>query len=169
MWLFTTILPILIGDKVSYGDSHWECFLLLLDITKYCTATVIAESSAEYLSTLIERHHHLFKLCYPGKPITPKMHFFNSFPTASHQVSFNVNYINLGEPKQALAFLSDCIYVCLSAVFTCTPPLINFLHLDAMKLHVLSDLHFTPDTCRVCLLRLVPLFTVSLIMFYSIF
>lgn len=95
--------------------------------------------------------------------------FFNSFPTASHQVSFNVNYINLGEPKQALAFLSDCIYVCLSAVFTCTPPLINFLHLDAMKLHVLSDLHFTPDTCRVCLLRLVPLFTVSLIMFYSIF
>lgn len=80
MWLFATILPILIGDKVSYGDGHWECFLLLLEITKYCTATVIAESSAEYLSTLIERHHHLFKLCYPGKPITPKMHFLIHFP-----------------------------------------------------------------------------------------
>ena len=34
MWIFSTLLPLMIGDLVPEDDQKWECFLLLLDIVK---------------------------------------------------------------------------------------------------------------------------------------
>lgn len=81
MWLFANILPFFIGDKIPYGDPHWQCYLLLLQITQYSTAKVVSQSLAEFLKSIIEQHHILFKKCYPKKSLTPKMHYMVHFPS----------------------------------------------------------------------------------------
>ena len=39
-WNFAIVLPLIIGHMVPEDDPHWECYLLLLQIVKYCTARV---------------------------------------------------------------------------------------------------------------------------------
>lgn len=79
-WTLSTYLPFYIGDKVNEEDPYWECYLLLLQITKYCTARVISVSSVDYLAVLIEQHHNAFRVCYPSVNITPKLHYMVHFP-----------------------------------------------------------------------------------------
>lgn len=81
MWTFATILPLLIGDKIPLENPQWECFLLLLQISKLCTAKVISPGLSAYLSALVEQHHQEFKLCYPGVSLTPKMHYMVHLPS----------------------------------------------------------------------------------------
>lgn len=78
MWNLATY-P-LIGDKVPQRDKYWECYLLLLEIMKVCTAKTTSEPSAYYLSALIADHHHMFKSCYPDVNLTPKFHYMVHFP-----------------------------------------------------------------------------------------
>ena len=80
MWNFAVYLPFIIGDKVPEGNEMWECFLLLLDITKVCTSRITSVSLANYLTVLIEQHHRLFISCYPGINLTPKFHYLIHFP-----------------------------------------------------------------------------------------
>ena len=80
MWTFA-ILPLIIGDKIPLDDPLWECFLLLLEITKYCTARVTSSASASYVKALVDQHHREFTRCYPDKRHTPKMHYMVHFPT----------------------------------------------------------------------------------------
>ena len=80
MWNFATYLPLLIGDKIPEDDPMWECHLLLLEITKYCTAQVTSKASAAYVAALIDQPHRTFKQCYPSRPLTPKMHYMVHFP-----------------------------------------------------------------------------------------
>ena len=80
MWNFATLLPLIIGDKIPEEDSKWECFLLLLEITKICTARVTSSELADYLSVLIEEHHTLFRSCYPSVSMTPKTHYMVHLP-----------------------------------------------------------------------------------------
>lgn len=76
MWTFATLLPLMIGDKIPIDDQAWECFLLLLRISKVCTTKVISPALAEnYLPVLIEQHHQEFRKCYPSVSMTPKMHY----------------------------------------------------------------------------------------------
>lgn len=80
MWTFATILPLLIGDKIPIDHPAWECYLLLLRISKFCTAKVIPSTLAEhYLPVLIEQHHVEFRKCYPSVSMTPKTHFMIHF------------------------------------------------------------------------------------------
>ena len=81
MWLFANLLPFYIGDKVPYDDFNWHCYLLLLQVTQYCTAKIVSQSVAEFVSEIIEQHHYLFRKCYPSKSFTPKMHFMVHFPS----------------------------------------------------------------------------------------
>lgn len=74
------LLPLLIGDKVEEDDPKWECYLLLIEITKFCTAKITSEECADYVHALIEEHHRLFTKCYPHKMMTPKMHYMVHFP-----------------------------------------------------------------------------------------
>ena len=80
MWNLATYLPLMIGDKVPQGDKYWECYLLLLEIMKICTAKTTSEPSAYYLTALIADHHHMFKSCYPDVNLTPKFHYMVHFP-----------------------------------------------------------------------------------------
>ena len=81
MWTFATLLPLMIGDKVPEGEPLWECYILLLQITKYCTARITSPASADYLRALIDQHHRDFKHCYPSASFTPKMHYMVHLPT----------------------------------------------------------------------------------------
>jgi hypothetical protein len=80
MWNFAILLPLMIGDKIPEDDPKWECFLLLLEITKVCTARITSSKACDYLRALIADHHRLFKSCYPGVMFTPKMHYMVHFP-----------------------------------------------------------------------------------------
>ena len=80
MWNFAVLLPLLVGDKIDEDDSRWECFLSLLEITKVCTARLTSVEAADYLRALIIEHHQLFRKCYPGVSLTPKMHYMVHFP-----------------------------------------------------------------------------------------
>lgn len=79
-WSLSTYLPLMIGDKVHYDDSMWACYLLLLEISKYCTARTTSVPSATYLTVLIDHHHRAFRVCYPQVNMTPKLHYMIHFP-----------------------------------------------------------------------------------------
>ena len=81
MWTFSTLLPLMIADMVSSDHQAWECFLLLLRISKLCTAKVTSGKAAVYLSALIDQHHQEFVKCYPSVHLTPKMHYMVHFPS----------------------------------------------------------------------------------------
>ena len=70
----------MIGDKIPEEEPLWECYLLLLEITKYCTARVTSPAAAAYITALVDQHHREFKSCYPHVPLTPKMHYMTHFP-----------------------------------------------------------------------------------------
>ena len=77
---FVILLPLIIGDKVPEENPLWECFLLLVEITRVCTARITSRELASYLQALIEQHHRDFKLCYPSVSLTPKIHYMVHFP-----------------------------------------------------------------------------------------
>lgn len=81
MWTFSAFLPLMIGDKIPHDNSLWECFLLLLEITKQCTARVVSEASAAYVKALVDQHHREFSQCYPEKRHTPKLHYMVHLPS----------------------------------------------------------------------------------------
>lgn len=81
MWTFSTLLPLMIGDKVAVNDNPaWECFLLLLRISKLCTAKILSLPSVMYLASLISQHHQEFKKCYPSVNLPPKTHYLVHIP-----------------------------------------------------------------------------------------
>ena len=80
MWNFSILLPLIIGDKIKADDPLWSCYMLLLNIVKYCTAQLTSVESAEHLATLIDLHHREFKKCYPAVSITPKLHYMVHLP-----------------------------------------------------------------------------------------
>ena len=80
MWTFVVLLPLLIGDLIPLEQPHWECFLLMLEIVKQCTAKVVSASSSSFIKSLVFLHHSSFKTCYPGVALTPKMHYMVHFP-----------------------------------------------------------------------------------------
>ena len=75
MWSFCTYLPLIIGDRVPEDDPMWQCFILLLEIVKYCTARITCSNSADYLAALVDQHHRDFRRCYPSTNFTPKLHY----------------------------------------------------------------------------------------------
>lgn len=75
MWNLALLLPLMIGDKIPEDNLKWECFLMLLEITKMCTAKVTSTEASDYVKALVEDHHPLFKQCYPTVSFTPKMHY----------------------------------------------------------------------------------------------
>lgn len=80
MWNFAILLPLVIGDKIPKDNPLWECFLLILEVTKFYTAKITSAEASDYVKAVIEEHHRIFKLCYPGVSFTPKMHYMVHFP-----------------------------------------------------------------------------------------
>lgn len=81
MWLFATLLPILIGDLVPEDCEYWKCYLLLLKICSIAASWTISQGVIQYLSVIIEEHHLLFKTLYPEVSVIPKMHYMVHYPS----------------------------------------------------------------------------------------
>ena len=79
MWTLATILPLLIGDLIPDDQPNWECFLVLLEITKHVTARLTSPAVACHVAALVHQHHHDFKQCYPSVVLTPKSHYMVHF------------------------------------------------------------------------------------------
>lgn len=80
MWTMARNLPVMIGDLVPEGDSHWETFVTLLDILDMCMAPVVTEDMASHLSLLIRDHHETYRELYPDLPLLPKHHYIVHYP-----------------------------------------------------------------------------------------
>ena len=81
MWLFASILPLLLDGKVDHNDPHWINFLSLLEIMCICFAHQVTYSSVIYLKQLIKEHLTSFKTIYPNARILPKQHYLVHLPT----------------------------------------------------------------------------------------
>ncbi len=80
MWNLAVLLPLMIGDKVPNFDKRWESYLLLIEITKICTARITSIEISDYLAALIKDHHEVFRYCYPAVSMTPKTHYLVHIP-----------------------------------------------------------------------------------------
>ena len=80
MWCLARLLPIIIGEEVPVDDEHWQNFLDLLVIVDYVFAPVISLDSAAFLHDAICSHHEQFCRLYPGRSITPKLHYMIHIP-----------------------------------------------------------------------------------------
>ena len=81
MWNFVTLLPLFIGDLIPLEQPKWECFLLLVEIVKHCTARLTSVSASNVVRSLVYLHHTSFQKCYPEVTLTPKMHYMVHFPS----------------------------------------------------------------------------------------
>ena len=88
MWTLATCLHLIIGNFIP-EDDKWECYLLFVQISRYCTAKVISRVSVAYLRALIDQHHQEFRKCYPDASITPKMHYMVHFPQQMLRCVYN--------------------------------------------------------------------------------
>lgn len=54
---------------------------MLLEIVDIVFSPIASEESVGILQGLIEEHHEIFINLYPGRSVTPKMHYMIHFPT----------------------------------------------------------------------------------------
>ena len=84
MWLLGRLLPLMIGQQVPDGDSHWLCFMELLMILVMSTAVEVTEDTAYGLTVIIESYLIHFNKLYPDS-MTPKMHYLLHLPEQMRQ------------------------------------------------------------------------------------
>lgn len=74
MWCLAWYLPLIIGDHIPLGYTHWETFLLFLIITDYVFAPVCCHNDIAYIKKLIKEHHEMVRLIYSDSSFIPKLH-----------------------------------------------------------------------------------------------
>ena len=79
-------LPLIFGDVVPEGDTHWHLLLLLLHIVNIVFSPCITEGMTIFLKHLIEEHHRLFSDLYPQNNLIPKHHFMIHYPECIRQI-----------------------------------------------------------------------------------
>ena len=80
MYLLGRLLPLFMGKYVPEGDSWWDNYLLMLQITDYLLAPELLPEEVAHLKVLIEEHHTTFATLYPDLSIIPKMHYMVHMP-----------------------------------------------------------------------------------------
>lgn len=75
MWLLARLIPLMLGRYIPEKDPHWECYLLMLQVTELLFAPEISKDEVGYLGVLIRQHHEMFVEVYPNASVIPKMHF----------------------------------------------------------------------------------------------
>ena len=80
MMTLTQHLPLIIGDKIPEGDSHWNSFLLLLRICQIANSPNTSPDTIAYFRVLIEEKLHTFKELYPHERLLPKHHYMLHYP-----------------------------------------------------------------------------------------
>ena len=63
------------------SDRNWKVYLIFLKIMEYTFAPVITTDKLDYLQMLIQDFLIEFTHLYPGRPLTPKMHYLVHMPS----------------------------------------------------------------------------------------
>ncbi|XP_041935316.1 uncharacterized protein LOC121697735 [Alosa sapidissima] len=79
-WCVLRNTPLIFGDVVEMGNSHWNLVLLLLQIVNIVFSPFLTDGMICYLKHLICDHHNLFKTLYPDKKLIPKHHLMIHYP-----------------------------------------------------------------------------------------
>ena len=79
MMTLIRLLPFMIGGFVD-EDDHWNCFLLLWDISTMACAYSVTENDALQLAWVVEMYLESYKDLYGDSTITPKMHHLVHLP-----------------------------------------------------------------------------------------
>lgn len=74
------LLPFMIGEFVPEKDENWVNYLRLVQITLLTFSSVASNRTVETLKVLIAAHHSVFTRLYPGRSVTPKMHYLSHIP-----------------------------------------------------------------------------------------
>ena len=108
MWELFNILPFLIGKQFPPCNPHYDCFMLLNDIT-ILFSPVITHNQVPFLRGQIQQYLQQFIVWYPHWPLTPKFHF----------LLYISNLIN--RYNHDLYYEVDNIYNCMQVWTTCSP------------------------------------------------
>ena len=79
MWCLGRFLPLIVGVHVPEHDSHWRCYLQLLQILTLSTAVEVTVDTAAMLRLLVKDYLVDFNRLYPGS-MTPKLHYLLHLP-----------------------------------------------------------------------------------------
>lgn len=74
-------LPMIIGDRIPEGDTHWHSFILLLKICSIAISTEVTHDTIAFLQDLIKEKLTLFTSIYPNVKLIPKMHYLVHYPS----------------------------------------------------------------------------------------
>ena len=80
MWELFNILPFLVGKQFPPCNPHYDCFMLLNDISTILFSPVIAHDQIPFLRVQIQQYLQQFTSLYPHRPLTPKFHFLVHLP-----------------------------------------------------------------------------------------
>ena len=75
MWELFYVMPLLIGAEIAPDDQQYQCFLLLQDVASIMCSPIIAVEQIPLLRLMIHEYLEIFKFLYPGRPLTPKLHY----------------------------------------------------------------------------------------------
>jgi hypothetical protein len=81
MWQLFNLIPLLIGDRIPRGDEHYQCFMLLQEISAILCADALPVEQPAYLRILIAEYLSEMVRLYPHKPLTPKFHYLLHCPS----------------------------------------------------------------------------------------
>lgn len=79
MLTLTTYFGILLGDLVPENEPSWIFYAIILEILEILLGRFFSKVKIEYLQTLIEQHHILFRQIF-NTHLKPKYHFLLHYP-----------------------------------------------------------------------------------------
>lgn len=71
----------LVADMDPCDDSHWQSFVILLEICRIAVSPVSSHDTGAYLRVLVEEKLQHFTRLYPEQPIIPKQHYTVHYPS----------------------------------------------------------------------------------------
>ena len=74
------LFPLLVGDKIPYGDPVWELLLALREIVEILFAPKVQKDMVTVMEVKIGEHKELFKMLFPHHKLKPKHHFIDHYP-----------------------------------------------------------------------------------------
>ena len=87
MWCLIRYLPLLIGDFIPEGDSHWANMITFCHIVDYVLSPKCTAETIDDLEHLIKLFLSQFILLYPDESVTPKMHYIIHYPTCMRKLA----------------------------------------------------------------------------------
>ena len=73
------LLPFILGEFVPEDDEHWQCLLILWDISNLVSSFSVTEGDAANLAWFVEVFLEQYTKLY-GPHLTPKMHYLVHLP-----------------------------------------------------------------------------------------